>query len=222
MWAILNQQRWNSTEFFENGVSEAAEIRSYLESLGVPPARAKALDFGCGVGRVTQALCAHFDEVCGVDISPTMIRLARGYNRYGERCRYILNGEDSLSVFPDGSFDFVYSNITLQHIEPRYTRNYLREFLRILRPSGVLLFQLPSEVVSAPLAYKVLSRLPFNAFYRVVSKLSRRPVFEMYAIRREQVVALLEDCGGRILDVRRSGAAGDEWISYRYAVAKGK
>ncbi len=39
----------------------------HLYSLGVTIPHGKALDFGCGVGRVTQALAQYFDEVYGVD-----------------------------------------------------------------------------------------------------------------------------------------------------------
>ena len=35
-----------------------------------------ALDFGCGVWRLTQPLADHFKEVCGIDISPNFIELA--------------------------------------------------------------------------------------------------------------------------------------------------
>jgi predicted TPR repeat methyltransferase len=50
--------------------------------------RDTALDFECGVGRVTQALCARFARCDGVDIAGSMIRLARQYNRFGDRCQY--------------------------------------------------------------------------------------------------------------------------------------
>ena len=43
----------------------------------------------------------------------------------------------------------VYSNIVLQHIHPHYSKQYLKEFLRVLKPGGMLVFQLPSEVVPA-------------------------------------------------------------------------
>ena len=45
--------------------------------------------------------------------------------------------------FPNDSFDFIYSNITLQHINPLYSKRYISEFIRILRPRGILIFQLP-------------------------------------------------------------------------------
>src|SRR5665213_3636683 len=37
-----------------------------------------------------------------------------------------------LSRFADGSIDMIYSWITLQHVRPRYARQYIREFLRVL------------------------------------------------------------------------------------------
>jgi len=40
--------------------------------------------------------------------------------------------------------DFVYSRLVLQHIHPRYVRQYLAEFVRVLRNDGVLVFQLPT------------------------------------------------------------------------------
>jgi hypothetical protein len=48
-------------------------------------------------------------------------------------------------MFPDATFDLVHSCIVLQHIEPLYTKEYLREFLRVTRPGGTVVFQLPSH-----------------------------------------------------------------------------
>lgn len=150
LWAILSlpekrDGNWNLREFFESGAKEVAGVLEYVGSLGISQPRRRALDFGCGVGRLTQALCQHFDECCGVDIAPSMVRLAEEYNSYGSRCQYYVNDSDDLSLFEDNTFDFVYSNIVLQHMKPKYSKRYIKEFLRILAPEGVLLFQIPSE-----------------------------------------------------------------------------
>jgi len=108
------------------------------------------LDFGCGVGRLTQAFCDYFAECHGVDIAPSMIELADRYNRRGAAARYHCNDRDDLSLFGDGTFCFVYSNLVLQHMEPAYSRKYIREFLRVLQPGGIALFQLPGEPVREP------------------------------------------------------------------------
>jgi SAM-dependent methyltransferase len=154
MWAILTHQDkrgngWRPDEFFATGRQEIADVLGYLAGLGLPKARRAALDFGCGLGRLTQALGEHFEWVTGVDIAPSMIEGARRHNRHGDRCRYVVNGRDDLSVFPDSSFDLIYSNIVLQHMKPEYSRRYIREFVRLLTPGGAAVFQIPSELVAA-------------------------------------------------------------------------
>jgi SAM-dependent methyltransferase len=150
LWAILTlpdkrNGKWQLHDFFQTGEQEIAGLLHDVQELRLPLRRGRALDFGCGVGRLTQALCCHFEHCWGVDIAPSMIKLANKYNRYGPRCSYILNEADDLGIFADNHFDFIYTTIVLQHMEPRYSRKYIAEFLRILAPGGVLVFQIPSE-----------------------------------------------------------------------------
>ncbi|NJM69671.1 MAG: class I SAM-dependent methyltransferase [Scytonema sp. RU_4_4] len=150
-WSILSDpakkgNKWELKEFFKSGEEEIEAVFKYLESLGVSYSHKRALDFGCGVGRLTQGLCRYFDECIGVDIAPSMIKLANKYNYYGHKCKYYINDSDNLSLYKNNYFDFIYSRIVLQHIIPKYSMNYLKEFVRILAPSGLLVFQVPSEV----------------------------------------------------------------------------
>jgi SAM-dependent methyltransferase len=145
---------WDAAEFFQTGVLAIDAVVGYLRSLPLELRWGRALDFGCGVGRLTQALGRHFRECVGVDIAPSMIELANRYNALGDRCTYRLNTASDLSLFPDDHFDLVYSTIVLQHIAPEYSAKYIREFIRVLAPGGVALFDLPSEpgdpLLSAP------------------------------------------------------------------------
>jgi ubiquinone/menaquinone biosynthesis C-methylase UbiE len=150
LWAILTHpdrkgSRWDTREFFETGVWEIGRSLEQVTALHPSLRKLRALDFGCGVGRLTQPLAQHFEQAYGVDISPSMIQQANDYNQRGARCQYVLNERSDLHVFPDQHFDFIYSNITLQHMPPRYSRRYIAEFMRVLAPGGALLFQLPSE-----------------------------------------------------------------------------
>lgn len=150
LWAILSDpikkgRKWDLPEFFETGTREIAILLYRLAELDIPIARGTALDFGCGVGRLTQALADHFDHAVGVDISPTMIRLAEKLNTHSNRVRYVSNSRDDLSILDANTFDFIYSAIVLQHVEPTNTRRYLADFLRVLKKGGVLVFQLPSH-----------------------------------------------------------------------------
>jgi SAM-dependent methyltransferase len=153
-WAIISRpdrrgNRWDLDEFLRTGVDEIAALLASLQKLGVAVRTGRALDFGCGVGRVTQALAGTFAECDGVDIAPSMIERAHELNRFGDRCRYHVNDRDDLALFGDGVFDFVYSVIVLQHIAPEFTAAYLREFTRVLAPGGVLVFQLPSHLLAS-------------------------------------------------------------------------
>ncbi|MGC2661261.1 MAG: class I SAM-dependent methyltransferase, partial [Bryobacteraceae bacterium] len=96
MWAILTNPaksggRWTPEEFFATGQHDVDDVMRKVNRLALPSKRGAVLDFGCGVGRVTQALSVHFDRATGVDISPTMLDLARKYNRCGERCQFVWN-----------------------------------------------------------------------------------------------------------------------------------
>jgi ubiquinone/menaquinone biosynthesis C-methylase UbiE len=104
----------------------------------IPKTNGAALDFGCGVGRLTQPLARRFTSCIGVDISQQMIQRAESLNRYAQ-CRYVTNSDTRLP-FADASFVFVYSNIVLQHVPWRLSTDYLREFVRVLAPGGVLVF----------------------------------------------------------------------------------
>ena len=214
MWAILTdpakaEGRWNVDEFFATGTREVGSFMQQAASWGAPASRRSALDFGCGIGRLTQALAGHFEQVYGVDISPKMIELARYHNRHGARCEYLCNPAGDLSRFADGSIDMIYSWITLQHVRPRYARRYIREFLRVLAPGGLLLFQYPSK--------------PIHLRYRLsrwTALLSRpRPMY-MNGMDREDVVELLEREGGRILDVHQDDTAIPGYHSLSYSVTR--
>jgi SAM-dependent methyltransferase len=156
MWAVLTSPgkrfgRWDRDEFLESGVAEIKSVLELVDQVAqkeqMPLLRGPSLDFGCGVGRLTQALGDHFERCDGVDIAASMIETAEKWNRHGDRCRYHLNTRDDLAIFDSDSFDFVYSSQVLQHMEPRYSRRYIEEFLRVLRPGGYLLFEVVTEPV---------------------------------------------------------------------------
>lgn len=209
----------------------------YVDSLGITIAQAnsRALDFGCGVGRLTQALANYFDQVYGVDIAPSMIELAETYNHQGNKCKYFLNNSSNLNQFQDNSFDFIYSNITLQHVSPRYSRIYLKEFLRLLSKNGILIFQLPSEPNyhvltknNKGLIYAFIQNLPTflidlyftGRYYLDQQRQTKKAAMDMYGIKQEKVMELLEANGAKVLDIQENSSAGQEWISFQYCVTK--
>lgn len=215
-WAILTGE--HDEEFFQTGINEVDSVMGYIDSLclGKKLSMGTALDFGCGVGRLTQPLSRYFQEAYGVDIAPNYIALAEKYNKYPNKCKYRLNKRDDLEIFENNTFNLIYSNIVLQHMKPEYSKKYIREFLRVLAPSGLLIFQLPSEIITlwGKVCWKVL--IPLR------SSLTRRPSMEMNCISKKEVSDFLEKNGATIIDVVQNEWAGKHFRSFRYCVTKEK
>lgn len=141
LWVVLTDpekkgNRWREADFFATGRDQIRELFQKMAAVGISPLPVRALDFGCGVGRLTQALAERFDSVDGVDISASMIRHAKKYNRVPDRVEYHLNVRSDLATFPSAQYDFICSLIALQHTPPRFQRAYLADFMRLLKPGG--------------------------------------------------------------------------------------
>jgi ubiquinone/menaquinone biosynthesis C-methylase UbiE len=217
-WAILTSPGtrfggWDSDEFFATGASEIDGVMRHAAELGHPQSRERALDFGCGLGRLTRPLAGHFEECVGVDISEGMVRQARELNADVPGASFVVNAADDLRRFDDESFDLVYSVIVLQHVPDRGAiESYIAEFCRVLRPGGLAIFQLPSHIpkifrlqwrrrlylalrragVGAPFLYRRLRLLPIA----------------MSSIPESDLVALVTSCGARVLEVETAAASG--------------
>jgi 2-polyprenyl-3-methyl-5-hydroxy-6-metoxy-1,4-benzoquinol methylase len=151
LWAVLThpgkeQNRWDPAEFYATGERAVQQSMDWLASESITFQTGLALDFGCGVGRLTRALARHFQQVHGVDISTSMIHHAQETNPAPEIIRYFLNPRADLSLLNEFRYDFIYSREVLQHIPTRFQRIYLREFLRLLRPGGIAVFQTVATV----------------------------------------------------------------------------
>ncbi len=207
LYAALSRKRyrgnrWDPEEFFRTGREEIARVMEYLAGSGVRPAGGRALDFGCGVGRLTQALAEHFDRVVGVDIARSMIERAREFDTHGGRVRYVVNTASDLWDFGDASFDFVYSNKVLQHIPPEAQATYVEEFVRVLRPGGVAVFQTrngPGIRPGTPRAW--LYMLNRRYLRRLFQRIRGRPPYEMHYIAQARVEEAVREAGGRVVDV---------------------
>jgi SAM-dependent methyltransferase len=218
LWAILSVPekkggRWDEADFFASGVAEVREVLARAAAVRPALPRNRALDFGCGVGRLTTAMAQHFRAVDGVDISEPMIARARVYARAVPQCRFYLNVRPELSLFPGGRYDFVYSSRTLQHMKPRYSRRYIGELVRVLAPGGVLVFHLPTKIVAPSRWYK--RPLPWSVRQWVVRQ---RQLPEMHGVPESKVEQTIEAAGGQLLQTDHP--PGDPLESRRYTVTK--
>ncbi|MFC7279844.1 class I SAM-dependent methyltransferase [Paractinoplanes rhizophilus] len=210
-----------SEDFFRTGEEEVELTFERITSFGYEIRRASALDFGCGVGRLTQAMATRFQIVDGVDIAPSMVRQARALNRHGLRCRYFLNNAHDLKAFTSNSYDFVLSLLVLQHMEPRYSSTFIGELVRVLAPGGMLVMNMPSQVSLSPLGLMTAAvpRTVVNAV--VATRRGRHGVREVHRLRREAVREIVRRAGGTTCAEEADVAAlGKRWKTYRYYVGK--
>jgi len=128
----------------EDFLATAADVlRSIEAQLKRMPAKAnrrawRALEIGCGPGRLVKPLSRHFGEIHGVDVSDEMIRLARERLADIPHAHFHATNGASLGLFADDSFEFIYSYAVFQHIPSRdVVLEYMREIRRVLKPGGV-------------------------------------------------------------------------------------
>lgn len=133
-----HEQGPSRDEFFESGEryieDTLAKIRLALAPVFAPK---RALDFGCGVGRLVIPLAHHVDEVVGVDVSSGMLEEARrNCSREGLKNVTLLESDDQLSMV-HGKFDFISSYIVLQHIPIKRGEKIVSLLTERLAPGGV-------------------------------------------------------------------------------------
>ena len=103
----------------------------------------RALEIGCGPGRLMKPMSRHFGEIHGVDVSDEMVARARQNLRCIPHAHPHATSGSDLAAFADESFDLVYSYAVFQHIPSRdVVMQYLREAKRVLKTGGLLRCQI--------------------------------------------------------------------------------
>lgn len=224
MWAILTapdrRGKWDRDEFLASGRKGVDSLLAQVEGAGVAIPHGRALDFGCGLGRLTLPLSERFESVVGVDVAEGMVRGARELARGRDNVSYVHNAQPDLRCLDSSRFDFICSLITLQHVPPDVACVYIGEFVRLLAPGGVAVFQVPSKY-NGPRIKRVLRHLP-QGLISVLWRLAYRTPYymEMNAVPRARVEDVVAAAGGKMLRVLADRSAGGQWESWKYVVGR--
>ncbi len=95
------------------------------------------LEVGCGAGPLTAYLVEHGAAVTATDVSAEMVRLAK--TRVGDRATFhVTSIEKPMPFARDHSYDLVVGSLVMHYV--RDWEPVLREFRRVLRPGGAVVF----------------------------------------------------------------------------------
>jgi SAM-dependent methyltransferase len=151
-WAVLTDPggkrgAWDRSAFFDSGEAVVEDLLGVARQFQVPAQFGTALDFGCGLGRLTRALSKRFATVYGVDVSGGLLEQAEELNRDLTNCEFRQLQQDGLAPFESQSIDLVCSFLVLQHQARESAIDaYIAEFVRLLRPGGLAVFQIPTHI----------------------------------------------------------------------------
>ncbi|MDP9339393.1 MAG: class I SAM-dependent methyltransferase [Acidobacteriota bacterium] len=231
LWTILSDPhkkfgKWDSAEFFDTGKHEAERVLAMCNRQGFRINYGRLLDFGCGVGRMTRGFSAEFRSCTGIDVSETMVGLARQFNSDCPHCEFIAS-ESAALPFANNSFDFIFSVLVLQHLPTRDSiLNCIAEFVRVAKDGGAIVFQLPIQVPARRRIqlrrrlWSLLSALGISQRWQFRS-LGLTPI-QINGIARAKVERFLAERGARVHAVERYDAQEGEFHSNYYLAVKSK
>ena len=201
--------------FFDSGEQYIAHVFDTVREHLVPDfAPTRALDFGCGVGRLVLPLAHRAEHVTGVDVSAGMLaEAAANAARDGIDNVDLVLSDDGLTHVR-GSYDLVHSFIVFQHIPPMRGEAILAQLLARLAPGGVGVIHLTyAHGTRTPAARRALTRLYERVPYAVKARnaLKREPLdmpmMQMNRYDLSRVFRIVQEAGCHDVHVRFTEAS---------------
>lgn len=137
------RENWEAADFFRSGEEDFERfVAPVLARTGLVPTGKTMLELGCGAGRMTRAFASRFNRVIAYDVSSEMLAQAGKLLQDVSNVSWVHANGTNLRPTPDESVDFVFSYLVLQHLpDQSLIRTYIEEIVRVLRPSGICLYQ---------------------------------------------------------------------------------
>lgn len=204
-FGVLTDDRFTRKNIAENLEAFKQSGDAYVDSLMADiaahfdaPTHARALDFGCGVGRLAIPLSRYFNEVVGLDISPAMLGEARKLAGDNPKVTFALS-DDDLGNAP-GEFDLVHSYIVLQHIPVDKGLKILRAMLARVAIGGIASLHFPVSRDGGTLErWRYWARCNVPGAHRLSNLMRGRPISEpmmqMNAYPLPTIFSLFEEFG---------------------------
>jgi len=204
-WSVITDEKFRKTsidshidDFFVMGEGDIARVEAALARVGASLCEIEsAMDFGCGVGRLSIPLAQKAKHVLGVDISAAHLREAKvNIETRGLRNIDLLRLKSLEDIRNLQKFDLVISLIVLQHNPPPVMLEILDTLCSHVRPSGYLCIQ--AQTYQPGYRYSVEEDLAGTS-----------DKMEMHVLPQHLFLGTIQDRGLTVLEVTEDGAAWD-------------
>src|SRR3984957_8228393 len=109
-YVAFGRRDQDDAEFYATATEMVGSLESELRRVPLSKRGSwRALEIGCGPGRLMRPMSRHFVQIDGVDVSDEMIGLAREKLKDVPNAFVHLTDGANLTEFDDNSFDFAYS-----------------------------------------------------------------------------------------------------------------
>lgn len=225
-WAVLTDNRFRGAklsaarraEFFAAGEEHVAAVFAWCEERRPAPwTPRRALDFGCGVGRLLPALSRRCAAVIGADVSEAMLAEASANRRRlaMSNVELVHTGDELRGI--EGEIDFIHSVIVFQHIAPVRGEAIFARLCSLLAGDGVAVLHFTTGSRRAAMASQ-LSELrdrvrPLNAVANLLAgRAPGDPPMRMYEYSAARLEQLAAGCGCEIVARRDFAVPGHDGI----------
>jgi SAM-dependent methyltransferase len=173
---INNITQEDLISFFKSGDDYITNLFKKIENL-FPNFKPKlSLDFGCGVGRLLIPLSKISLNAVGVDVSESMLTLAKkNIESLGINNINLFLGDDNLSEINE-TFDFIHSYIVFQHIPVKRGEVIFNNLLSLLKHGGVCVCHFTYSKLSARKVLGDFIRTYFPFGDRLLNLIYGRPL----------------------------------------------
>ncbi len=135
---------WEDKQEVGEVYSNAGRVREHLGRV-LDLRGKKVLEIGAGTGRDSFPLVEAGAEVTQLDYAENSLRLLKRIAEQGKVPVHIVGGDTFALPFRDGTFDVVFHQGLLEHFRKPDADRLIRENVRVLKPGGFLLVDVPQR-----------------------------------------------------------------------------
>jgi ubiquinone/menaquinone biosynthesis C-methylase UbiE len=139
-WEAFWKEKEDVGQVYSNADRIARNLRAIGELRGL-----KVLEIGAGTGRDSIPLLSLGADVYQLDYAENSLRILKRLADESKLPVTIIGGDTFRLPFRDGMFDVVFHQGLLEHFRPAQAESLLRENIRVLKPGGHLLVDVPQR-----------------------------------------------------------------------------